>query len=129
MKYTNRSTGFVLGVLLTCLALVSGLASAAGPAACPQECIDYSNNQLVQGDELLIRHNGDIEAIAVRLGGSVIADLAFKNTSPSVQIYRSCQTGVGSLNKIGWLSGPVFSACRSHYNSIANSLGLTITNE
>jgi hypothetical protein len=128
MKYTYRSTGFVLGVSLMCLALTSGLASAAG-AVCPQECINYSNNQLPQGDELLIRHNGDIEAIAVRLGGSVIADLAFKNSDPSLGIYRSCQTGVGSLNKIGWLSGPVYSACRSHYNSVANSLGLTITNE
>ena len=128
MEYLYRSTGFVLGVSLMCLALISGSASAAG-AVCPQECIDYSNNQLLQGDELLIKHNGDIEAIAVRLGGSVIADLAFKNTSPSVQLYASCQTGVGSLNRIGWLRGAEFSACRQHYTSTAGSLGIPVTIE
>jgi len=128
MKYSYYSTGFVLGVSFMCLTLISGLASAAG-AVCPQACKDWSEAEIPQGDELVIKHNGDIEAIAVRLGGSVIADLAFKNTSPSVQLYASCQTGEGSLNKIGWLSGAEFAACRHHYTSIADSLGIPITFE
>jgi hypothetical protein len=128
MKYSYRSNGFVLGASLMCLALISGLASAAGPA-CPQECKAWSEIEIPQGDELLIKHNGDIEAIAVRLGGSVIADLAFKNTSPSVQLYASCQTGVGSLNKIDGLSGAEFAACRFYYKDVADSLGIPVVLE
>jgi len=110
-------------------ALVPGLASSAGPTVCPQECINYSNNKILEGDQLQIKHLTDAENIAVRLGGSNIGDLAFKNTSPSVQLYASCRTGPNSWDKIGWLSAPVYTACRSHYISVADSLGLTVTYE
>ena len=117
---------------LAFLAFVPGLASAAGPggsAVCPQECINYSNNKILEGDQLQIKHLTDAENIAVRLGGSNIGDLAYKNTSPSVQLYASCRTGTNSWDKIGWLSAQVHAACRSHYISIADSLGLTVTYE
>ena len=126
MKYSYRSTGFVLGVSLMCLGLIPGVASAAG-AVCPQECKVWSEIEIPQGDTLRIVHNTDQEAIAVSLGGVTRSLLAFKNTSPSVQIYQSCSTSVSS--KIGWLSGAEFSACRFHYKAVADSLGIPVVIE
>ena len=126
MYLKNLSLATVIAALAY-LAFVPGLASASGPTACPQQCIDYSNYKILEGDELQIKHLKDAENIAVRLGGINIGDLAWRNTSPSIQLYASCRTGPDSWDKIGWLSAQVHAACRSHYISIANSLGLTVS--
>ena len=125
MKYSYHSTGFVLGVSLTCLALISGLASAK--PACPEECKVWAEMEIPQGDTLRIVHNADQEAIAVSLGGVDRSLLAFKNTSPSVQLYQSCSTSVSS--KIGWLSGAEFSECRYYYRQVADALGIPVVLE
>lgn len=126
MKYSYLSTGFVLGVSLACLALISGMASAQ-PTACPLECRAWADSEIPMGDTLRIVHNSDQEAIAVSLGGVDRSLLAFKNTSPSVQLYQSCSTGVSS--KIGWLSGAEFSQCRYYYRQKADSLGIPVVLE
>lgn len=118
--------GLLMVISLTCLALVSGLASAAGQF-CPQECKDWSEIEIPRGDTLRIVHNGDQEAIAVRLGGVDISLLAFRNTHPDVQLYQSCSTGVST--KIGWLAGAEFSSCRFYYKEVADSLGIPVVLE
>lgn len=125
MKQSYLSTVFSLSASFACLALVSEMALAQ--MSCPAECKVWADTEIPQGDTLRIVHNKDQEAIAVSLGGIDRSLLAFRNTSPSVQLYQSCSTSVSG--KIGWLSGAEFSQCRYYYRQVADTLGIPVVFE
>ena len=127
MKNSVLSSGFVLVAILAGF-MFPGTASAQSPM-CPIDCKVYANIEIAKGDTLRIVHNNDQEAIAVRLNGSDISLLSFKNTHPDVQLYLSCQTGLGSSNKIDWLTGGQYADCRQHSIGKAQEFGLNVVRE
>jgi hypothetical protein len=123
-NYFKYVASVVSGVLFLLVGTTASVVNAQ--PACPAECKAWADIEIPKGDTLRIVHNTDQEAIATRLNGSDIVLLSFKNTSPSVQLYQSCQTGVGSTNKIGGLTGGQYANCRSYYIGQADELGISV---